>query len=828
MRVLKFGGSSLADAEGFIQAAFIVTTKLERSDIAVVVSAPQGVTASLLNIVQLQDNDQQLAMICALEKKVIDISQKLQEKYTKFDFNQVKYKLENIMHMLHNWVKGAALLDYLPDVTKAQVLSCGEWMSEAILDYTLQSLGCAVMRLDPRRFIKTDDHFFDATVDLSSTKTHFARVYTSLAPVMLMPGFIGSTAQGKVTLLGFNGSDYSAAVLAICIKAQCCEIWTDVNGIYNADPRYVSNAKLVPHFSYEEAMELSYFGAQVLHPKTIAPIAQYQIPCEIKKTTHPEAPGTLISSTKHVRHSSDVSPVKAISSLKQVTMLTISGSGLKGKIGVASRIFSAISSAGISLIIISQSSSEYSISFCIKSNEAGKAIAVLRDALRIEMEAGYIAPLMATHHLAVISLIGDRMQHKKGIAAKFFESLAQAHVNVVAIAQDASERSISAVILEERCQHALNVCHQNIFFSQQCIDVFIVGCGTVGSALLDQISLQQKQLKKKNIALNVYGIANRQGMRLSKTGIHIAHWRDWMKCHAGVALSVDVLHRFSLENCIINPVFVDCTSSQEIAEYYCDLIHSGFHVVTPNKKANTANYSMYWAIREAAQYTQCKFLYETTVGAGLPIINMLQGLLHAGDELISFEGILSGSLSYIFGQLEEGVPLSVATRHARERGYTEPDPREDLSGMDVARKVLIIARETGLSLALENIHVEAFLPEKLQQVLSSEDFMKKLPEFDATFSQRVQKAQQKNCVLRYVGRISEGICRVGITQCDVNHPLYAIKEGENAIAICTRYYQPLPLVLRGYGAGATVTAAGVFGDLLRTLARRKHYWENVH
>jgi len=828
MRVLKFGGSSLASAERFRQVADIIKDKSQSSKVAVVVSAPQGVTNHLVAMAENISDEAKLTTDLGHFKRAIStIIEDLSASLSEFNSQHCEQALVNYEHQLQRYMQGATLLSYCPDHIRARIISTGERLSVAILDSVLQSSGLQVSLLSPEKFLFTNESSLNAVADLVLSKEKFSAEYEKLNQVSLMPGFIGmgvskDNEDGQVTTLGRNGSDYSAAVLAVCMQAECCEIWTDVDGVYNADPRMIKDAKLLDYLSYQEAMELSYFGASVLHPKTIGPIAQYHIPCLIKNTSNPAAPGTLISSENDQQKR-----VKAISNLDDLTMVNVSGPGMKGMVGMASRVFATMSRESISLVLISQSSSEYCISFSIHSVDAQQAEQSLKEEFELELLNGLLEPITLQGELSIVSLVGDGMHHQRGVAAKFFSSLEQARVNVVAIAQDSSERSISVVIEQRKCTAAMKVSHQNFFSHKPAIDVFLVGCGVVGSELIAQISRQQASLKEQNIALKVYGIANSKGMVFDKEGIDLGNWQEVMVEGAqnkqAVEVNAENIKAFVSDNHLINPVLVDSTSNEALAMSYVDYLAEGFHVVTPNKKANTDTWQYYQELRSTAQKTNRRFLYETTVGAGLPVIDTLQNLIKAGDQLQRFEGVLSGSLSYIFGKLDEGMLLSEATAIAKENGFTEPDPRDDLSGMDVARKLLIMARESGMQLELSDINIESVLPDDFDDSGDVDEFMRNLSKLDSDVSARCETAKAEGKVLRYIGNIVDGKCQVSVEAVDSSHPLYSIKDGENALAIHSRYYQPLPFVLRGYGAGAAVTAAGVFGDILRTLA-----WEQQH
>jgi len=814
MKVLKFGGSSLADAERYLRVKDICLDTHATSGAAVVLSAPKGVTNALSLLCDEASSGKDYGELFAkLNMVLFGILDDLKVTLPEFEDAALAKYIQNVLNELNQHLEGFALLRCAPESVVAKILSIGEYLSVNIFSQILTTLGTKNQIIDPAELILAEGDYLDSIADVAVSKARFSEVDSSGEVVLIMPGFVAVNAEGEKVTLGRNGSDYSAAILAACIDAECCEIWTDVDGVYNADPNQVDGAVLLDKLTYQEAMELSYFGAKVLHPKTIGPIAQHHIPCLIRNTLNPAAPGTLISNEASTKWTS----VKGISHLDYMTMFNVAGPGMKGMVGMASRVFEVMSNANISISLITQSSSEYSISFCIHSKDASRAQDLLEDSFALELANNLLDPIEVRHDLAIVTLVGDGMRHSQGLAAKFFSSLAQARVNNVAIAQGSSERSISTVIESSKAKKAVKVVHQNFFSNLHAIDAFLVGCGTVGKELLDQISRQQAILLERGISLKIYGIANSRKLLLKAGGIDLSE--DWSAQlnDSEQSLSVEQLQSFVMRNSLVNPVVIDCTSSSIIAELYVELMNSGFHVVTPNKKANTASYAYYQQLRETAQSTNRQFLYETTVGAGLPVIDNLQKLIYAGDELQRFEGILSGSLSFVFGKLDEGLSLSQATEIAKKNGFTEPDPRDDLSGTDVARKLLIMAREADLKLELEDIQIEPVLPSHFDSSGSIDEFMSKLPELDALYADKVNAAKEEGKVLRYVGSISKGKCVVSIQAVGEDHPLYVIKEGENALAIHSNYYQPIPYVIRGYGAGAAVTAAGVFADVLRTM-----------
>lgn len=825
MRVLKFGGSSLATEELVVRTSKIIQEQSGKNRVAVVLSANGKTTNKLIQIIEAAtkfnassyDVTNAGQQITQLETELLSMLDGISQTIPEAKLTETKFFIKQELNHIRKVAEGIQLLGMCPQHIRANILAKGEQISVRLMKQVLEAQGidCAVIDTNKYLVAKTDinaSEYLDALVDIELSTQNFKKWPLEENKIYLMAGFVAANQAGETVCLGRNGSDYSAAVLAACLKASYCEIWSDVDGVYTCDPKIVADAQVIKELTYQEAMELSYFGASVLHPKTVAPIAQFEIPCLIKSSFNPEGEGTYIGQNNAQVNLS----IKGITSLKDQVMVHISGPGMKGMIGIAGRIFSAMSASGVSISLITQSSSEYSISFCIDASNTKKAIYTLESTFRLELKEGLLEPISVIEELAIITLVGEGIRTSVGVAAKFFESLAEANINVIAIATGSSERSVSAVIPNHKTALGIKACHENLFNAKHYLDVFLIGVGGVGQAFIKQISRQQALLAEKNIIIRVCGIANSRQLLLKGEGLDLNSWKENLN-QSQLKFNLERLKKLVQENRIINPIIVDCTSSDYIAEQYVNFLNAGFHVVTPNKKANSASMEYYEAIKTAATKNRRKYLYEATAGAGLPVIENLQNLMAAGDRLDTFSGILSGSLSYIFGKLEEGFTFSEATKLAKANGFTEPDPRDDLSGLDVARKLLILARETGLQIELEDVCVESILPPEFDTKGTVESFMERLPEVDAYISDLVDSASKENKVLRFIGEIEQGKCSVKIKKVSESDPMYKIKEGENALAFYSLYYQPIPLVLRGYGAGNEVTAAGVFADVMRTL-----------
>ncbi len=812
MLVQKFGGSSLATVEGFLAGADIIGNAASSEKVVVVLSAIYGVTDLLEGAIKAAvEGGDFKAVIDEISNKELSILKQLEE--ADLACPLARAFLGEQQQRLVIRLEGTALLEQCPPEVRAEILSTGEGFSSRLMCDLLQGQGQSARWSDTGVLPLANDSYLDSLVDVEAAAPLLRQVTGDDNRILVLPGFYGCNDLGRPQLLGRNGSDYSAASVAAALNARSCQIWKDVDGFFTADPAIVASAKCLQEASYEEAMELSYFGAKVISAKALTPLMSAAIPCEIRNTYHPDLAGTLI-------HADTEKPtvVRGISHLDDVASITLQGGGMRGRVGVARRVMEALASQSISVLLIVQSSSEYSITLCVRSSEAKRASEALTETFHFELLHGLISGITLMDRRSVITLVGDGMRHYRGIAARFLSAISAAGVNVEVVAQGSTECAIAVVVEQQDAHAAVRACHTSLFGHTSHMDVILLGCGNVGSVLLEQFQNQGGTLSADNRALHVRAIANSRKLLLGHDTIKLASWQQDLE-EQGRAWTVDDIIDIRKQLGLLNPTIIDCTTDEGLAGEYTRFLANGFNVVTANKKANTADMDYYREMRDTATRHFRKFMYETNVGAGLPVIDTLQSLIRSGDVLHKFGGILSGSLSMIFGMLEDGVAFSAAVEKAMQLGFTEPDPRDDLSGMDVARKLLIVAREVGLELELDDIEVEGVIENGFAADADSAELVSRLQELDEGFAARVEQARVDAGVLRYVGQIEDGVCRVSVDTVPRDQPLGSIRDGENALVLHTRYYQPIPLVLRGYGAGAEVTAAGVFGDLLRTAWR---------
>ena len=818
MITLKFGGTSMGNARRIQDSAAIMKGRAEKDRISVVVSAVAGVSNKLQeSIDKTVTGTMPAEFVSAIRNIHTSICEEIEKGLKGFNKKAVYEKQEPVLQEYERLLNAVAAFGECPVSVHCRIMGIGEQLSAPIVEEVLRAMGQDVCLLDSRNFIFTNGNQAEGDPDYARTMEAFAEIRDGKigrnARILLFPGFICTWKDGKMGLLGRNGSDFSAALVGVGVGASKVEFWTDVDGIFTADPRIVPDAIMVDDMSYEEAMELSFFGSKVLHPKTLAPLAAKNIEAWSLNSMNPSSRGTRITSGKF----DSTGPIRGISCLKNAAMVSVSGSGMKGKSGMAARIFAAVSRAGISMLLITQSSSEYTISFCVNQKDARLVQDTLGAEFELELRENIINLIETQENCAIVSIVGDGMKHKRGIAGKFFDALASQDINILAIAQGSSERSISVVINGENGDTAVRIAHRFCFNTAQTIEVFAFGCGNIGGTLMDQIHQQQAELLSQGVDIKVMAIANIDGMIMNENGLPLSNWREDVK-NNGKPTNLDEILNFVKKIKPLNPIFVDCTASYDLPERYIDILKAGMHIATPNKRANSMSMAFYKELRTTANQMRRRFLYETNVGAGLPIIDTLQNLFKSGDKLTGFYGIMSGSLSYIFGRLDEGVSFSQAVLEAKEKRYTEPDPRDDLGGLDVARKALIIAREAGMELELEDIVINKVFPPEFDDKGSTEEFLEKLPQLDAYFAKKMEALKKEGKVLRMGATIENGKCSVGMMEVDSNHPLYVIKGGENAFVFHTARYTPIPMTIRGYGAGAGVTAAGVFGDILRTVS----------
>jgi bifunctional aspartokinase / homoserine dehydrogenase 1 len=812
--VHKFGGSSVADAECFRRVAQIVEGGGARQ--AVVLSACRGVTDALLALVTLAEQQDVSfdARLNEIRERHIDIAEAVLKPGSAAAYiAELKSDCRDILGILQTVKQIRSAAQNVRDL----VAGYGEIWSTRLFSVMLReraTLAGGVEWLDARRVLVVEWGPLGPMVhwDESRRRLH-AEINPEFNGVMVITGFIASDTRGIQTTLGRNGSDFSASIFGALLDASEIHIWTDVDGVLSADPRLVPDAKVIDSLSYNEAMELAYFGAKVIHPQTMAPAVERDIRIWIRNTFAPEKAGTLICA-----HPDSKLQVKGITSIDGVALINLEGTGMIGVPGTAHRLFGALREENISVIVISQGSSEHSICFAIPENQATRAEQVIRRAFDSELRQGQIQSVEVDRGLSILAVVGDGMAGAHGVAAKVFGSLADAAVNVRAIAQGASERNISVAIDGRGAAKALRAVHAGFYLSPHTVSLGVIGPGTVGKVLLDQLGSQVERLKQDfNLDLRVRGIMGSSRMLLVDGGIDLANWRDRLK-RDGVEANAEAFAEFVHAEFLPHAAMIDCTASSEVAARYRDWLAAGMHVVTPNKKANSADLAYYRSLREARRAAGTHYLYEATVGAGLPVITTVRDLRETGDEIRSIEGILSGTFAYLFNTYDGTVPFSRIVVDAKAKGFTEPDPRDDLSGMDVARKLIILGREMGLDLEMSDVQVESLVPEALTKC-SIEEFLQRLPEFDAAMQTRYQKASAEGQVLRYVARLdASGTATVGVTRLDQHHAFANIALTDNVVRFVTRRYCDNPLIVQGPGAGPDVTAGGVFGDLLRLCA----------
>ncbi len=809
MKVLKFGGSSVA-TPARIRSVIEILKPYLSGEVAVVFSAFGGVTDDLIHIskLALEGNQQYKQKADQLEKRHLDAVRELLiiQKQSSI-LAQVKIKMNELEDVLH----GVYLVKERTPRTLDYIMSFGERLSAYIISEAMKDQGIAAEYLDARTVIRTDNHFGHAKVDFEITNKLIIDHFTHHPDVQIITGFVGTANTGETTTLGRSGSDYTAAIFAGALSAKGLEIWTDVDGMMTADPRLVKKAFTVPQMSYEEAMELSHFGAKVIFPATMHPAMVNSIPIWIKNTFNPGFEGTVIHA-----ESTNGKLIKGISSMNGVSLLNIQGSGLLGVVGVSMRLFATLAKERINVILISQASSEHSICIAIESSVAQQAKQAIEKEFIHEIRSEEINEVYTENDLSIVAVVGDGMKHSPGTSGRMFSGLGKNGINVIAIAQGSSERNISAVVRQVDIAKALNALHESFFLSDhKVLNIFLVGTGLIGNALINMMKDQFLKLAKDNLLeVNVVAVANSKKMLFDTEGLPLNACIADMKQNGeamNMATFVDRMVRANKPNSI----FVDCTSSEEVTDFYARILDANISVVTPNKKANSGSFEKYQDLKSIAFKRGVKFFYETNVGAGLPVINTLNDLLLSGDRVISIEGVLSGTLNFIFSAFKEGIKFSEVVREAKAKGYTEPDPRDDLSGMDVARKILILSRETGLALDLADIEVENLVPVDCRGNMTVDQFFSALEKHDKVFDQLRVKAADKKEKLRYKAVLQNGKVKVQLGSVDEQHPFYSLAGSDNIILLTTERYHDRPMVIRGPGAGATVTAAGVFADIIR-------------
>jgi bifunctional aspartokinase / homoserine dehydrogenase 1 len=807
MKVLKFGGTSVGSPERIRGVKKIIES--QQSQCVIVVSAFQGITDELKKAGELAS---------ARDEEYKTVIEKIVLKHEEFSSQLVKKsrqafvsgKIREISNELREILKGVCLLRELSKHSIDQILGTGELLSTLIISSLINDS----LLFDARTFIKTDSNFGYANVDFPLTDKLIKQKFAGISSHIIVPGFIASSHDGETTTLGRGGSDYSAAIIAAALDAELLEIWTDVDGFMTADPKKVEKAYAIESLTYSEAIELSHFGAKVIYTPTIRPVYKKNIPIRVLNSFNPESKGTVISRTAS---NGNRSPIKGISSIDHVDLITLLGPGMVGVTGTSMRLFGALASEEINIILITQASSEFSITFAVSPSDSAKAVCSIKEEFRNELAANGELKLLIEKHLSVIAIVGEKMKNTPGISATLFKSLGRNGISVIATAQGSSELNISVVIKNEYLRKALNVIHDGFFLSRlKEMYVFIAGTGLVGSSLLKQLQKQYATLlSERNLIVNLAGIANSRKMLIDKKGIPLENWSEVLDKSGEKSDISSFIHQMARLN-LRNAVFIDCTANENVASHYGEILSQYVSIVAANKIACSMDYNYYQVLRNTANERGVKFMYETTVGAGLPIIKTISDLVLSGDKIIRIEAVLSGTMNFIFNEVGPDMPLSSAIRKAREKGYSEPDPRVDLSGTDVVRKIMILAREAGYNIEKNDVTVNKFLPDKcFEGDLNS--FFLKVSEYDAEFEEKRKEIEGQNRKWRFFAILESGKASVELHAVGPDHPSFNLEGSNNIIMLTTDRYKELPMVIKGYGAGADVTAAGVFADLMRVV-----------
>jgi aspartokinase/homoserine dehydrogenase 1 len=812
MKVLKFGGSSVAKPERIEGVVRILRQYYQRGDkFAVVFSAFGGVTDSLIEMGNLaaDGNERYQDLFQQFSQRHIDAATAL----LKGEYlDRVLPELETNHEVLGNLLYGVFLVREVSPRTLDYILSFGERNAAFIISHVMRQAGIHAAFLDARKIIKTDKSFGNAKVDFEQTNALIKEYFIQNPEIQVVTGFVGAAKGGLTTTLGRGGSDYTAAILGAGLDASAIEIWTDVDGVMTADPRKVKKAFSLSQMTYAEAMEMSHFGAKVIYPPTIQPALAKKIPLYIKNTFNPEFEGTFISD----KADAGSHAVKGISSISHIALITLQGSGMVGVPGIAGRLFTSLAQAGVNVIIITQGSSEHSISFAVQPAAAAKAKRSVEREFEFEMRQRLIESVKVEEDLAAIAIIGENMRYRPGIAGRLFQALGKNGVNVVAIAQGSSELNISVVINRADEGKALNAIHEAFFLSDtQELHLFMIGVGLIGTTLIKQIRAQAPFLKEKRaMEIKIVGLANSKKMYFDENGIDLDNWKDLLHNVDSPTDIAGFVQRMKQLN-LSNTIFVDNTANAKVADYYEDILNASISISTPNKIGTSSSYLQYQRLKTISERKGVLFMYETNVGAGLPVISTLNDLINSGDRIIRIEGILSGSLSFIFNSFTEGRRFSDIVKEAMSLGYTEPDPRIDLNGVDVRRKLLILARETGLALEAADVVIEPILPEACQQAISVDELLDEIVQADSFFESKRAAAAKAGKVLRMVAKLEDAQASISLQAVDRSHPFAALSGSDNMIVFTTERYKDRPLVVRGPGAGAEVTAAGVFAEIIK-------------